>query len=343
MTTREIFISHAAADKPLADSFVVGLLESGIGLTHDQIFCTSLEGQGIPAGKDFKQYIREQLAESQVVVALITPSYYASTFCVSELGATWILSKNFIPVLVPPITFDDLRGVLLGTHCLRVDKEQDLDSIYDSLKGVAKAPTATARWNTRRANFLKELPKLLTDLKQPKNVKPEELAAAKNEASEYKNVSEQLDAEVETLKKELADVRALKDRSEVAHVRRKHSKEADQFDQVVSETKKALRGVQRGARETLYYWFRGEVFNPDRDWSEEVDAAAEHGQIINTRGENAFYPNEAKPIVKKAMQALEDLRNFVEKASPDFHEDFEAKYEDNLDPTTRDFWERFLR
>jgi len=54
--TREVFISHATEDKPLAEA-LGELIELGLGLTHDQIFCSSLAGQGIPAGSDFKGHI----------------------------------------------------------------------------------------------------------------------------------------------------------------------------------------------------------------------------------------------------------------------------------------------
>ena len=47
VTTGKVFISHATEDKPLAEA-LSDLIEAGIGLTHDQIFCTSLAGQGIP-------------------------------------------------------------------------------------------------------------------------------------------------------------------------------------------------------------------------------------------------------------------------------------------------------
>jgi hypothetical protein len=53
----KIFISHASADQKLADAFA-RLLEGGINLRQKHIFSTSLEDQGIPAGEDFKSFIR---------------------------------------------------------------------------------------------------------------------------------------------------------------------------------------------------------------------------------------------------------------------------------------------
>src|ERR1039458_2333317 len=100
---RNVFISHASTDKSLVDSFVQ-LLEGGVGVRHSQIFCSSVEGHGIPPGKDFKAYIKEKLSEAELVFALISKNFYASAFCMCELGAIWIQAKGFIPVVVPPLT-----------------------------------------------------------------------------------------------------------------------------------------------------------------------------------------------------------------------------------------------
>ena len=64
-----LFISHASNDKPLVQAFE-NLLETGIGINHKQIFCSSLVGQGIPAGSDFKKFIADKLSGTEAVVAL---------------------------------------------------------------------------------------------------------------------------------------------------------------------------------------------------------------------------------------------------------------------------------
>jgi TIR domain len=98
---RKIFISHSSKDKELADSIQM-LIETGIGLPHNEVFCTSLDGLGIPVGvPDFKEYIRKEMQDCDTVVALISRNYYDSPFCMCELGAVWVQAKNFFPILVP--------------------------------------------------------------------------------------------------------------------------------------------------------------------------------------------------------------------------------------------------
>src|SRR5664279_6143455 len=106
---KRLFVSHASVDKPLVAAFQ-HCLESGLGFTHSQVFCTSIPGQGVPSGKDFKSHIREQLESSDAAVMLITPNLYASPFCMWELGGIWVLAKKLIPIVVPPLQLKDLKA-----------------------------------------------------------------------------------------------------------------------------------------------------------------------------------------------------------------------------------------
>ena len=71
MTSKAVFISHAVKDKDLAKE-IVELIEEGIGIPEAQIFCSSLQGYGIPAGKNFVTFIKQQMWEPQIVVLLLT-------------------------------------------------------------------------------------------------------------------------------------------------------------------------------------------------------------------------------------------------------------------------------
>jgi hypothetical protein len=78
---------------------VIKLLEGGICLTPNQIFCMSFDQQGIPAREDFSSYMREQSVKgAKVVVALVAPQYYDIAFSMCETGAAWA-SDKFIPLL----------------------------------------------------------------------------------------------------------------------------------------------------------------------------------------------------------------------------------------------------
>ena len=49
---RSIFISHAVKDKEISNTFV-SFLERALQIPQDEIFCSSIPGDGIPIGKNF--------------------------------------------------------------------------------------------------------------------------------------------------------------------------------------------------------------------------------------------------------------------------------------------------
>lgn len=76
-------------------------------LTNSDIFCTSLTGN-LPTGEAFIPAIREALVNCKIVIFLITEAYMESQFCLAELGAAWALGQTIVPLLVPPLTHEDI-------------------------------------------------------------------------------------------------------------------------------------------------------------------------------------------------------------------------------------------
>lgn len=166
----KVFISHAVADKSVVRPFR-DLIEGGIGISAHDIFCSSAQGQGIRPGRDFKQSIRQHLNEATVVIALISPNFYASAFCMCELGGVWLQAKAILPVLIPPFDYSDLKAVLEGIQVLKAMEGADLDSLRDELAHIAGTSAfSTARWTERRNEFLAKMPGLIAELPAPPTV-----------------------------------------------------------------------------------------------------------------------------------------------------------------------------
>ena len=98
-------------------------------LTNSDIFCTSLTGN-LPTGEAFIPAIREALVNCKIVIFLITEAYMESQFCLAELGAAWALGQTIVPLLVPPLTHEDIaRTPLQGCQCLNLFERQTLDQL----------------------------------------------------------------------------------------------------------------------------------------------------------------------------------------------------------------------
>lgn len=107
----KFFLSHSSEDAGLVGLFV-NLLEDGIGISRSDIRCSSLPGYGLPLGSPFRDVIRDDIAASDIVIALVSQDFVESAYCMGEIGISWGLKKRIIPLLLPQTTISDIGGLL---------------------------------------------------------------------------------------------------------------------------------------------------------------------------------------------------------------------------------------
>jgi len=56
----------------------------------------------LSAGEDWEPKLRDEIAQSDVFMVLLSPASLASKWVLHELGAAWALKKPIIPVLTRP-------------------------------------------------------------------------------------------------------------------------------------------------------------------------------------------------------------------------------------------------
>jgi len=152
----KLFISHAAKDAELVEDFV-DLLQVGVGIHPDDMFCSSLPGMNIPTGAAFVEYIKTQVMNPTLVVLIISPEFLRSQFCNNEVGATWALSLPIHPLLVPPVDFADVRGVLAGKQVGELNNKESLNDLRDDLNQQFGLTLRTSHWERKRDRFLSKL------------------------------------------------------------------------------------------------------------------------------------------------------------------------------------------
>ncbi len=153
-----VFISHAAEDVPLVEE-LIELLEI-IGLTHEQIFCTSFAGYGIDLGKNFLDAIKDELLNANALVLFVlTRRFYASPVCLCEMGATWVLAKEHIPILVPPFDFPDVKGVIPLTQGFKINDALKLNLFKDKIEDAfgLTSQLAQSAWERKRDRVIERL------------------------------------------------------------------------------------------------------------------------------------------------------------------------------------------
>lgn len=342
---KPIVISHASKDKALADK-LSDLLTNGCAVDPNDILCTSLEGKGIPAGTtSFIQYLKEQFQEPDLVILLLTENFFASLFCLCELGAVWALELPNFPLVVPPMDKGHLKATLAVAQAGDINNASYLDELRDRIKETVGTEVATATWNVKRDTFLQALDAVLKTLEKPTNVPVEKLKEAQAQYQAALTEIGQRDQEVQKLKNQVIDLEKCKDAAQVRAIARKYSTAEEQFERLCQEAQTELGQLERATCIALFQRGRGDYYFPQgQDQWDDVHAAEEVQEVVVPQHENYCEPNAEHPRVRDAVKALRDLERFLDDTQdPDFLERFEEEHKYPASMGNKDFWKEFLR
>jgi hypothetical protein len=347
---KSIFLSHSSKDKALADK-VADLLTSGCAVNPNDILCTTLEGKGIPAGTpSFIEYLRQQIQEPKLVILLLSENFFASQFCLCELGAVWGMGLTNFPLVVPPMDKGKLKATLAVAQAGEVNSTAYLDELRDLVLHTVGASVPTPTWNVKRDAFLHGLDEVLKALPGLTNVPVEKLKEAQEK---YQAALDEIgikEKEARGLKDKIVDLEKCKDKDEVNAVARKYSSADEEFGRVCDAAKSAVSKLQHATRVAFYWKLRGdEGFEPeDADDREAVRTAESFEEIFSNsffEASNAkiYKPDPAHPRVAKAEKALQELQNFLnDPKDKEFVKRFEDEYQFPASLGNRDFWRKFL-
>jgi hypothetical protein len=162
-TYNKLFISHAKEDEAIV-SEMINLLEA-MGLTPSQIFCSSIEGYGVPLGKDFLDTLKKEISNNVLVLFILTNNFYKSPFCLCEMGASWVLTNEQIPIIIPPFTFDDIDGVLpKNTQGLSINNGLKLNTLREKILETFNLPQQTMSiWEKKRDQSINIINNLISE------------------------------------------------------------------------------------------------------------------------------------------------------------------------------------
>lgn len=121
-----IFISHSSKNSEIVRNFVQLILYEGLGVEKGNIFCTSIQDAGIQSGEDFKNRIKDEISNCDIVIQIISEDYKESEVCLNEMGAAWALNKIVIPFILPPVNFENVGFIHSTSQLLRLNNYNDL-------------------------------------------------------------------------------------------------------------------------------------------------------------------------------------------------------------------------
>ncbi len=166
----KVFISHSSKDHKVVEE-LVELLEV-IGLESTQIFCTSLPGYDIDLGDNFIDSLKDELVGNVLVIFVLSENFYKSPVCLCEMGATWALSRDHIPIVVPPLSFADIKGVFPLTQGLVITDALRINALRDKIIAAFKLPdqSKASTWERRRDRIIERIDECLST---PKDADPD--------------------------------------------------------------------------------------------------------------------------------------------------------------------------
>lgn len=157
---QRLFISHAEKDLNITEAFVELLYH--IGLSEENIFCSSISELGVPIKEDIYKYLRNLLDSDDVIpIFMLSKNYYASAACLNEMGAVWLKQKSYYTFLLPDFTFKEIkgainpsiRGIKLGSA--RSSLRNDLNEFMKEIcKDFNLNPINENRWEKYRDSFI---------------------------------------------------------------------------------------------------------------------------------------------------------------------------------------------
>ena len=159
MKKYKLFLSHSSEDIEVVDAFMDFMYK--IGLTEENIICTSVASTKIPIGEDIYEYLTDTLSGDDIyVIYFLSDNYYSSPVCLNEMGAAWIKKFDSLSLLLAGFDFNDIQGVIsknkigvkLGS-CDSMTKAafNEFKTVLERLFNLSIPPT---RWEISRDEFL---------------------------------------------------------------------------------------------------------------------------------------------------------------------------------------------
>ena len=122
----KIFISHSSKDVKYVEPIVELLAD--IGMTNDNLFCSSIPDYGIPLNQDIYEYLSSLFSENELyVIFVLSSNYYGSPACLNEMGAAWVLKNEYTSILLPKFEYQEIDGAVNPNKIgMKLDDDDEL-------------------------------------------------------------------------------------------------------------------------------------------------------------------------------------------------------------------------
>jgi hypothetical protein len=340
----DIFISHASADKELATA-LVSFIKEAVGVPEKSIFCSSVDGHGIPLGTDFNKYMKKKIKNPKLVILLITETYLESHFCLMELGAAWAVSLNACPIVVGEVSLSTVTNTIGLKQAWQISDHKRLNDfrkmIVDAkLDLEERGPHA---WDDKRQEWNKKLTEILPNLPKGTMASRQELDEARDQISEKDEIISDLEGQLGRASAQIERLKNCKNVSEVEEVTKEFADTSldDEFKNLIDELKESKPA---NVWPKVYLHILLDRF----DLAGEIDWFSDREEFTQAIQYKLMSKDEGHPVLwgstklKKIENALDAVSDFLE--DPENSKFVAAKEKQNvpMELSDRAFFEHHL-
>ena len=128
-----IFISHSSKDIALVELFNQFL--TSLGVKKEDIFCSSINGQGVENGTRIADAVLKHLKDSNLIIYFVTNHFLKSPYCTQELGIGWSLNNEKIMFIykADDVRPDEIKGFVSSDYKYSQLNSDGLSELCDKL------------------------------------------------------------------------------------------------------------------------------------------------------------------------------------------------------------------
>jgi len=311
--SKKIFISHSTNDAEIVTAFVDDILVGGLEFKSDEIVCTSSPGMNVTSGEDWRNYLRDSLLAVDAIILVITPNYKSSEICLNEMGAAWASDALVLPTIIQPINYKTVGILAEVKQVEKLDTDEGLDNIYDSLKKVfPDKGTPQARWSTQKLKLNKAIERELNDNPFPEPVSADTIENQKNKIEKLTAVNSTLIVDIEEMQTYTKKLEGKKDAEGIKEAKRDAGMLAivDEFEELSREANRILKKFSLPMVTFIFNdYTRNNLEVMYAAYNTEIKEAIAYKYIDEER--NVLW-DETKNM-REVQSILDELKEFIEK------------------------------
>ena len=154
VNSKRIFISHSSKNKDVVEKFVDHILQLGIGIKAEDIFCTSIEEMGVRNGEDIRKHIQTNIQNADYAFLIISENYKSSEIRINEMGAVWAYDNNVRLYLLPDVNFNNIGWLYDTRKADMINSPIALDALHKEMIEYFGLPEKDI-WSRQREAFIK--------------------------------------------------------------------------------------------------------------------------------------------------------------------------------------------